>query len=590
MQSVTRFSHFWRFAIIASICWMVLILCQGPSFDNLSSSLAALKVQIAHVPIQGIKPGRFDEVIFQPEDDVSGGAAVNEQLSVSVKGQHDPNQNSLTSQFEVPESFTNPHGIEISRLWESAKKNQKLILDRQSKSLNQAKSEYQRRYQLPPPPGFDEWYAYAVKHESPLIDEFDDLMESVRPFRKYQESGCQFDHKMDELPAMLPVCINNQTIDVGNPGAYDNKQIAIPFKEFTSDFLSALPDMCFYINTFDEPRQIIPLEKRNSTRSERDLVCEKHNFTGFKRENIWTQVITPCEQSTPAVTASTGNQNITNYGRLVESWDEATNLCSFGQTPPTGILRCPENFSVTSAARPVLSAARLSTFGDILFPTLWRWRFDSKIGEKWAQTEDKTPWEEKINRVGWRGSSTGGYALGDNWRQFQRHRMVSLARGMSQPAPYFVNSTQRLQEWLDVNFTAIVACETEACEAINRELPPVVNQILSDTFKNKIVLDMDGHGLSGRFYMLLQSGSAVMKQGLVREWHDSRLLPWLHYIPLSMGMAELDDMLQYLFTEGDHILSSIAAESQAWTANALRREDMRVYMYRLLIELGRRSF
>jgi hypothetical protein len=55
---------------------------------------------------------------------------------------------------------------------------------------------------------------------------------------------------------------------------------------------------------------------------------------------------------------------------------------------------------------------------------------------------------------------------------------------------------------------------------------------LSDTFKNKVVLDMDGHGLSVMFYMLLQSDSAVMKQGIVREWHDSTLLPWLHYIPL----------------------------------------------------------
>lgn len=254
------------------------------------------------------------------------------------------------------------------------------------------------------------------------------------------------------------------------------------------------------------------------------------------------------------------------------------------------MIRCPENLSVTSAARPVLSAATLSTFSDIMFPTLWRWRFDSKQGADWAQTEDVTPWHEKVNLVGWRGSSNGGYALSDNWRQFQRHRMVALANGASPSAPYYVESTEKLQKWLDVHFTNIVGCDPETCEVMKQELPTAESQKLSDTFKNKVVLDMDGHGLSGRFYMLLQSDSAVMKQGIVREWHDSRLLPWLHYIPLSMGMTELEGMLEYLFGEGDHVLASIAAEGKAWAAQALRREDMRIYMYRLLIELGRTTF
>jgi hypothetical protein len=254
------------------------------------------------------------------------------------------------------------------------------------------------------------------------------------------------------------------------------------------------------------------------------------------------------------------------------------------------MLRCPENLSVTSSSRPVLSAASLSTFSDILFPTLWRWRFDAKQGAAWAKTDDITPWEEKINLVGWRGSSNGGYAIGDNWRQFQRHRMVRLANGADLEHPYELQSTSKLQNWLDVQFTSIVGCDEATCPIMESEMPPVESQKLSDTFKNKIVLDMDGHGLSGRFYMLLQSDSAVMKQGIVREWHDSRLLPWLHYIPLSMGMGELEGMLEYLFSEGDHVLRDIAVESKRWAAMALRREDMRVYMYRVLIELGRGTF
>jgi hypothetical protein len=72
-------------------------------------------------------------------------------------------------------------------------------------------------------------------------------------------------------------------------------------------------------------------------------------------------------------------------------------------------------------------------------------------------------------------------------------------------------------------------------------------QTLTDTSRNQIVLDMDGRGLSGRFYLLLESESAVMKQGTVRKWHDSRLLPSLHYVPLSMGMQKLEAMLEDFF-------------------------------------------
>jgi len=169
--------------------------------------------------------------------------------------------------------------------------------------------------------------------------------------------------------------------------------------------------------------------------------------------------------------------------------------------------------------------------------------------------------------------------------------MVSLASGSSAwTSSLGIQSPEQLQSWLDIHFTGIVSCEPETCEAVKTEFPTVPSQTLSETFQNKIVLDMDGHGLSSRFYMLLQSHSAVMKQGIMREWHDSRLLPWLHYIPLSMHMGELEEILKYFFGPGDHVLQAIAEEGRHWVKQALRKEDMRIYMYRLLLELGRRTF
>lgn len=501
----------------------------------------------------------------------------------SFASTHPSDPQTPAQRVKSPSKSNSAYKFTVEKLWEAAKAKQAFVLGRQSQTIEGARVEYLKRYQIPPPNGFDKWFTYARKHESLIIDEFDNLMESLLPFRAYQENQCQFRNTHDLIPGVLPVCIVNGTVDAGDPSVYHTKDMKNPFIDFTSDFVSELPDMCFYINTFDEPRLVIPIAKHELLvdESNQNHSCEKHEFTNFKRTSIWEQAVVPCSNTSAAKNSSV--QPIHENVALVESWDLATDLCYFAEAPPAGMLRCPENMSITSAARPILSAASLSTFSDIMYPTLWRWRFD-------AQPADITPWEEKLSSVGWRGSSNGGYAMGENWKQFQRHRMVRLATGGSSDKPYAMKSTDQLQQWLDVRFTNIEGCEDAACKAMKEELHVVESQNLTETFKNKIVLDMDGHGLSGRFYMLLQSDSAVMKQGIVREWHDSRLRPWLHYIPLSMQMYELEPLLEYLLGEGDDVLKSIAMESKDWAAKALRKQDMRIYMYRLMLELGRKTF
>lgn len=172
--------------------------------------------------------------------------------------------------------------------------------------------------------------------------------------------------------------------------------------------------------------------------------------------------------------------------------------------------------------------------------------------------------------------------------------MVALANGLNitNAATGIMTPSKRLSDWLDVQFSHISSCDKQTiCEDIKKVFPLAEHQSLADNYRlNKIVLDMDGHGLSGRFYQLLGSNSLVMKQGIIREWHDSRVQPWLHYVPLSAEMLELEGVVEYLFGPGERIAKAIAEEGKLWANKALRREDMSIYTYRLLIELGRRTF
>lgn len=93
------------------------------------------------------------------------------------------------------------------------------------------------------------------------------------------------------------------------------------------------------------------------------------------------------------------------------------------------------------------------------------------------------------------------------------------------------------------------------------------------------MFDIDGNGISGRYYKLLASKSAPLKQTLLREWHDDRLLPWVHYIPVSQSMTELPEMVMYFTSEaGQKCAQEIAEQGQDWFSKAIRKEDMTIYV------------
>lgn len=108
-------------------------------------------------------------------------------------------------------------------------------------------------------------------------------------------------------------------------------------------------------------------------------------------------------------------------------------------------------------------------------------------------------------------------------------------------------------------------------------------------FHSTLAFDLDGNGISGRFYKLLASRSAVLKQTVLREWHDERLVPWVHYIPVSMSMEELPEIVAFL-TEtplGRERARHIGEQGRRWMREGMRVEDRAVYVLRLLLEVGR---
>ena len=81
----------------------------------------------------------------------------------------------------------------------------------------------------------------------------------------------------------------------------------------------------------------------------------------------------------------------------------------------------------------------------------------------------------------------------------------------------------------------------------------------------------------------------VFKMTMFQEWHDDRLIPWVHYVPISLKMTELPETLRFLAEtpQGQMIAKNIAEQGSDWALKVLRQEDLGLAVFRTLLEYGR---
>ncbi|OJJ98296.1 glycosyltransferase family 90 protein [Aspergillus aculeatus ATCC 16872] len=275
-----------------------------------------------------------------------------------------------------------------------------------------------------------------------------------------------------------------------------------------------------------------------------------------------------------------------------------------------GFVASPGNFIYTHARAPILSYARMAPFHDILVPCPFYVNNPVAQDEKKTETEDSIPFHDKLKVVYWRGRSTGGHALRTTWRYGHRQRFVGFVHALQRAAEVFdvsrfffgpsirgwgertttTTTTTRgaLRIAFDVQMGGFIQCDEEVCDEMERVLGHAHFEGQDAERQFRYLYDLDGNGMSGRFYHLLSQRAVVLKQTWFQEWHDERLLPWAHYIPVTMGMEELPSVVDFLINDpdGERISAEIAEAGSAWSRRVLRDIDMSVYVYRLLLEMA----
>ncbi|KAF9870632.1 hypothetical protein CkaCkLH20_11938 [Colletotrichum karsti] len=527
---------------------------------------------------------------------------------------------------------------------ENAKSDAWMAQANESRSLNQAVENYRNRYGIPPPPNFDKWYEYAVANGSPIIDDFTQINDDLLPFWGVPpEVLRQRTTHVLEFPqlGMGGLRIRGGKVDVtpGTPGSH--RWMMESMQEMVKPFAEFLPDMDFAMNLNDEPRTAVPFEdmqelERNALDSRARLLSNEDTkafdnskqfwsnndtihgpedtspyFSNHIRDEIYYDFIAPtCPPDSAArntrwwsrrescrdcllLHAVRVYETPLENQPVVSNWTAATDLCHQPDLAYLhGFLLSPAVAIFTKMPFPVFSQSKTSGFADILIPSPWN--FDDKAQ---YDEEKDMEYENKKNVMFWRGSATDGYAARGSWQSFLRARFVQAANSVWETsAPQREVARSDDGPSFDVGFVGNwQKCHQADCEAekdtfwAGRDEPDKNKIGFQEHWQYAHLMDLDGAGFSGRFIPFLRSRSLVYRSGVFRTWLAERVHAWRHYVPVDVRLGELRGLFWFFGAdyEGRIRAGEIAGEGREWAGKALRREDMRIYMFRLLLEWGR---
>jgi hypothetical protein len=326
-----------------------------------------------------------------------------------------------------------------------------------------------------------------------------------------------------------------------------------------------------------------------------------------------------------------------SLGQFVSNWSLAADVCHQPDLAHLhGFYLTPAAFKASYILRPVFSQSKPHSYNDILYPSAWNY-MDKAV---YHPTEPKgNPGEEdynpghpdpdfsaKQNTLFWRGATSEGVSSGDHsWRGMTRQRLVHMANNLTSSSHDAVtilladsgsHSGKLTYEVLpgtkvnDLGLSTDIAIVDHIarcggiglhdCTDQEAEFGLVGPIEFQGHWQYRYLFDLDGAGFSGRFLPFLQSKSLPFKTALFREWYDDRLTAWRHFVPQDLRLHGVWSTLAYFagvngkvngkeFYMDAHMKEGemIAEQGRKWVARVLRKEDMEIYFFRLLLEWGR---
>ena len=539
----------------------------------------------------------------------------------------------------------------ISLLMREADEAWRKYEDSRSTSFRQTVRTYKRKYGRHPPPGFKDWYKYARRRNVHNIDDFDQINDDMRPFWAIEPKilrSLAANMWRDEKGGASGIHIRNHKVVKETNGAWRSETMITLIKKI----VKYLPDMDIAMNRLDQPRVVVPwddmqtlLEKeKESRRTPPETIDEfSMNMEGFlnitsedepqeKEDPGWYShagkqymevASTACPPESPA------RQNLTDFaqaestyknrlGGLIGNFNLSSDLCTVGPQiqDKHGLLYSSSSMVATKRLVPIFGECKVNVNSDILFPANMYWKHDERYD---YDSKHDVEWDDKKDIMIWRGVSSGGTQNADNWQRMHRQRLVMQVNGTEMAGKEVrilteqpekkgeyenyreFHPSQFAQDHTDVGFTETWGCIPDDCPFYKDVWTLKEGVPIGEQFKNKYLVDVDGHSFSGRWIAFLESKSLGIKSTIFREWHDSRLFAWRHFAPMDNCYDDIYTLLTYFLgvgtphdkreagvndTSGKAYVARhdaegrrIANQGREWAKKVLRRDDIEVSIW-----------
>ena len=533
----------------------------------------------------------------------------------------------------------------ISLLMKEADKKWRFYEDNRSVTFRQTVSKYRRKYGRHPPPGFKEWYQYARERNVHNIDDFEQIMDDMRPFWAVEPRimrNLAANMWKDTDQGVSGIHIRNHKIVNVTQGSWRSEIMVT----LIDKFIKYLPDMDLASNRLDQPRVVVPWEDMQAHLA-KELETRKtppHATDGFTEgikgilnvtgddtkqsqedpgwyspsQKQYMDIATtacPPDSYARSKNSSAADAKISFKDRIsgvITNFNRSTDLCTVGPElkDKHGFLYSSSSLIATKRLVPIFSECKVNINSDILFPANMYWQHDDRYD--YNDKSDKK-WEKKQEVMMWRGTTSGGTQISDNWQRMHRHRLVTLLNATKIEDKEIQILTEQLmkrgeyegfgkfhpsdfaRKHTDVGFSETCCCIPD-CSIFGDQLSIKNSISFPQQFRYKFLVDVDGHSFSGRWRAFLESKSLGIKATIFREWHDSRLIAWRHFVPMDNQYDDIYTILTYFIGLGESVERGpgeyskttpyvarhdkegkrIASQGREWAKKVLRREDIEV--------------
>lgn len=210
----------------------------------------------------------------------------------------------------------------------------------------------------------------------------------------------------------------------------------------------------------------------------------------------------------------------------------------------------------------------------ILVPDIKALAGYGKLREMIPSANQKITWNQKLAKIFWRGSTTGGYSTLTTWDRLARAKLVLLSLAFP--------------EEIDARFNSVVQCEPEIPQLMKSKGMVSASVSRPDHLKYKYLVDVDGNSCSyERYFWLLLSNSLVIKQVTPNiQWYYGGLEPYKHYLPIKEDLSDLMEKIDWA-RQHDEDCRLMAQRATQFVEENLSSEDTLLYLALLIKEYAR---